>query len=230
MAEIGGTNIEIAHHLNESKPQSEAHTSRMHEIVEIVEAILLAVVAITTAWSGYQAALWDSHQSQLYGQSSKLRVQAQGLEVTSNQQRQYNASTVDQWMTSMAHGDSNLAAMFERRLLPDIRPAFASWKKTDPLHNPNAPPGPAFMPEYHNSMADEAAKLNQDASDLFERGTLARERGDDYVRVTVTLATVLLLTAISQKFRSHKVRTVLVAVAFLLLCLPLWQILTLARA
>ncbi len=229
MAEIGGASIEVAHHLNEGKAHGDGHESRLHEIVEIIEAILLAIVAVSTAWSGYQAARWDSRQSQLYGQSSKLRMQAQGLEVKSNQERQYNAATVDQWMTSMARGETDLANMFERRLLPDIRPAFAAWKTTDPLHNPNAPPGPAFMPQYHNTMGEDAAKMNEQANLLLEQGTDAREKADDYVRVTVTLATVLLLTAISQRFRSHKVRTVLIAVAFLLLCFPLWQILTLPR-
>jgi hypothetical protein len=43
------------------------------------------------------------------------------------------------------------------------------------------------------------------------------------------LATVLLLTAISQRFHSHRVRTVLIGVAFVLLCFPLWQIAMLPR-
>ena len=55
------------------------------------------------------------------------------------------------------------------------------------------------------------------------------KRGDEYVRVTVTLATVLLLTAISQRFRAHKIRLALIVLATLLLCFPLWRILTLPR-
>ncbi len=73
MFEAGGSNIEIAQHLSDHK--GSAH-SLGHEILEIAEAMLLAVVAITTAWSGYQSALWAGHQSELYGQASKLRVQA----------------------------------------------------------------------------------------------------------------------------------------------------------
>jgi hypothetical protein len=86
------------------------------------------------------------------------------------------------------------------------------------------------MPEYRNAKAEEAARINQEASELFERGTSARERADDYVRVTVTLATVLLLTAISQRFRTRNIRVALIALAALLLCFPLWRILTLPRA
>jgi hypothetical protein len=43
---------------------------------EIVEAFLLAVVAIATAWGGYQAARWDGRQAELYGRSSTIRKEA----------------------------------------------------------------------------------------------------------------------------------------------------------
>ena len=55
-------------------------------------------------------------------------------------------------------------------------PAFAAWKKTDPLHNPNAPAGPALMPEYRDSNAAEFTRLDHEATELFEQGTNARER------------------------------------------------------
>ena len=76
MSEAGGSNIEIAHHLSEHKESSQ---SLGREILEIAEAVVLAGVAVTTAWSGYQAALWTGHQAELYGQASKLRVEAEGI-------------------------------------------------------------------------------------------------------------------------------------------------------
>lgn len=230
MPETGGANIELAHHLNEGHAEDHRHGSRWHEILEVVEAIVLALVAITTAWSGYQAARWEGRQSELYEQSTKLRVEAQGLEVRSNQERLYDASTVVEWLKAEARGDHDLANLFERRMLPDLRPAFEAWKKADPIHNLNAPAGPALMPQYHDTKAEQSSKLNQEASEFFQRGTHARERADDYVRVTVILATVLLLTAISQRFRTHAIRVALIVISFLLLCIPLWRILTLPRA
>jgi hypothetical protein len=230
MPETGGVNIEVAQQLNESRGHRSPEPSHIHEILEIVEAILLALVACGTAWSGYQAARWDSLQSELYGRSSRLRVEAEAFSVRSNQERQYNASTVNEWLKAELHGETNLAELFERRLLPEFRPAFEAWKKTDPLHNPNAPAGPAGMPEYRDGNATEFTRLDHEAKELFERGTKAREMADQYVRVTVMLATVLLLTAISQRFRSHRIRLALVVLATLLLCFPLWRILTLPRA
>jgi hypothetical protein len=230
MPETGEANIEIAHYLGHGNPHGQGHSSRPHEILEIIEAIVLALVAVSTAWGGYQAARWDSQQDELYEQSTKLRVEAQGLEVRSNLERQYDASTVVEWLKAEVHGEKDLARLFERRVRPEFNAAFEAWKKTDPIHNPSAPAGPTLMQEYTNSKAEEAARLNREASEIFERGTIARERGDQYVRMTVTLATVLLLTAISQRFRTHKIRVALMALAFLLLCFPLWRIITLPRA
>jgi hypothetical protein len=191
--------------------------------------LVLAIVAIATAWSGYQAALWTGHQSELYGQASKLRVQAEGAATYANQERLYNASTVVEWLKAEAHGDKKLIDLFERRFLPEFRPAFEAWKKTDPLNNPSAPAGPQLMAEYRSSKTEEAARLNNQATEVFEEGTKGREYADRYVRATVTLATVLLLIAISQRFRTRRVRVGLLMIAMLVLLFPLYHIITLPR-
>jgi hypothetical protein len=69
-----GANIEIAHKLAESEtgPSTTFHV----ELLEIAEAFVLALIAVATAWSGYQAAKWDGHQALLYGTSARLRVEA----------------------------------------------------------------------------------------------------------------------------------------------------------
>jgi len=228
MPEAGGANIEIAHHLNEPEEHAPRHSGR--QILELIEAIILAMVAVTTAWSGYQAARWDAEQSELYGNSLRLRVEGQTLDVQSNQVKQYNAATVVEWLKAEAHGESKLSEFFERRLLPEFKPAFEAWKKTDPLHNPNAPAGPILMPEYRDAIGEQAAAKNKEATELFDEGTHAREIADNYVRVTVGLATVLFLVAMSQRFHSQRIRVMLVVISFALLTLPLWRILTLPRA
>jgi len=203
MPEAGGSNIEVAHHLSEHREQREY---RMPQIVEIAEAIVLAIVAITTAWSGYQAALWSGHQSKLHGVASKLRVEAEGAAASASYERLYNAATVAQWLQAETSGQKKLADLYERRFFPEFRPAFEAWKKTDPLNNPNAPPGPFHMSEFRSAKAEEATRLTEQSSDTFAQGDLARHRADDYVRETVMLATVLLLVAISQRFKSRTVR------------------------
>ena len=77
---------------------------------------------------------------------------------------------------------------------------------TDPFNNAQAPPGPIFMPEYHNAKHEQFLGLNKQAADVADQGTKSGETGDQYVRITVLLATVLLITAIGQRFR-FKVRS-----------------------
>ena len=71
------------------------------------------------------------------------------------------------------------------------------------------------MMEYQSSKTEEAKRLNEQA--VFERGTQARQWSDDYVRVTVILATILLLTAVGQRFKIKRVRIVLTVFSALLL-------------
>jgi hypothetical protein len=153
MPETGGMNIEVARHLSKGHKDESAEPSRLHRIVEIVEALVLALVACATAWSGYQAARWNSEQSVLYGRSGKLRVESSGLSLRSNQEAQYNAANVNEWLKAEARGDTNLANLFERRFLPEFGGSVYGCKMTAPFRSRNARAWPMVMAEYHDSWA-----------------------------------------------------------------------------
>jgi len=228
MPEAGGANIEVARHLSEHAVRSDVPAKHL-QLLEIGEAVVLAIVAVATAWSGYQAALWTGRQAELYGQAGKLRIQAEGAERYANQERLYDASTVVEWLKARAQGDKKLTDLFERRFLPEFRPAFEAWKKTDPLNNPSAPAGPELMSEYRSSKTEQASQFDKKATAVFDEGTSAREDSDLYVRATVTLATVLLLVAIGQRFKNSRARIGLAVFEGILLCFPIYHILTLPR-
>ena len=211
---------EVAHELSHHK-----HGVREGRI-EILEPILLAVVAVATAWSGYQTARWDGRQAHLYGIANKDRA-AQNREATkSGQQQIYDTTTFGFWLQETGAGHRQAAALFLRRFRPEYRVAFDAWMKTNPLHNPSAPAGPIFMPQYRNAAADKAEVYDKRASAAFEEGTKAREDGDHYLRNTVLLATVLFLTALAQRFKVHGVRVALLAVAGCLLLAALYFVVT----
>jgi type VI protein secretion system component VasF len=54
---------------------------------EILATALLAVAALATAWSGYQASLWDGIQSSNYTQASAARTNAAQKLTEANQYR-----------------------------------------------------------------------------------------------------------------------------------------------
>ena len=217
-------NVEIAHELHEHG--GSGHTRPW---VEIAEAVLLALVAIATAWSGYQSALWDGHEAKLYGEASKLRFEANAHESRAGQEQVYDAGTLNSWLQAKLTGQERTAAAFEKRFRLEYRPAFRAWLETDPLHNPSAPLGPIFMPQYRNADLAQAAALNAQASATFTRGTDSRDNGDHYLRTTVLLATVLFLIALSQRFKAHGVRTSVLALALVLLALSLGLVISYPR-
>jgi hypothetical protein len=142
------SNVHMAHRIAETETH---HGSRFHEILEICEAVILAIVAVATAYTGYQAALWDGQQSRLYGESSKLRITAEGLTTLGGQERLYDTTTFSSWLDAKFQGNQQLAAFYERRFRDEYRAAFDAWMALDPFNNTQAPPGPIFMPQYHNA-------------------------------------------------------------------------------
>jgi hypothetical protein len=203
---------EVTHELQERTATAEEHRRRT-ELVEIIEVILLATVAVTTAWSGYQAARWDGRESLLYQTSSRLRSQANIANTAGGQQRLLDTSTFNTWIQARVAGERQLADLYVRRFSSEYRVAFDAWLRTHPFTNRNAPPGPIFMPEYHNAELERAGRLEDRASAAFDHGTQARETSDEYVRQTVLFATVLFLVAIEQRFATRRVRIAATALA-----------------
>jgi hypothetical protein len=224
------SNIEFAHKVEEEGHHHQATSDRWTRRAGVAESVVLSIVAVATAWSGYQAAKWDAVSSQQYTLASLANDAAQEKSTLAGQDRLYDIVTFNDWVASRAAGNDKLAAIYQRRFRPEYGDAFEAWQKLDPFTNPSAPPGPVFMPEYHNANAEEARKLTREARSYFSKGVSTRETGDSYVKVTVFLATVLFLTALSQRFEILGSRVAVISVAFLLLVISAYWIVTLPRA
>jgi hypothetical protein len=225
-----GMNVEVAHKLSEVGEGGESDERRhWTEFAEILEVIVLALVAIATAWSGYQAARWDGRQAYLYGTASRMRIEADAALTLGGQQKLLDITTFNTWIEVQRSGDEKLAALYVRRFSPEFKVAFDAWVATDPANNPDAPPGPSFMPEYVNPGTEKGQALNTEASATFDEGTEARETADRYVRQTVLLATVLFLVAIAQRFKYRAVRMTAAGIAAAVLIVAVSGIVTLPR-
>ena len=94
----------LSHH--HGKTAGEKHAER----IEIIEAILLAIVAVATAWSGYQTARWDGRQAHLYALSAKERAAENRAATLSGQQRLYDTTTFGFWLQEKVQGHNEEAA------------------------------------------------------------------------------------------------------------------------
>ena len=224
-----GANVEIAHSLAEGHDHATRAHAGWRRALEIIEVFVLAVVAIATAWSGFQAAKWDGEQSLHYGEATRIRFEAEAASTAAGQELTLDVGLFTAWLEAHAVGDTELERIFERRMTPDYRVAFDAWIALDPLTNPNAPPGPAMMPQYENRLAEKADRLNDEASATFDEGTEARKTADKYVRNTVLLAMVLFLVALAQRFDDRLRRTAVNGIALVVLVLALISVANLER-
>jgi hypothetical protein len=221
----GNINAEVVERLRE---QAEHETTkrpskRRIETIEILEAVLLSVVALVTALSGYQAARWDGESAKAYATSSQLRAESNDAQLTSNQQLAYNSGTLTAWIQSITSGDKAAAEVLSQRFTTEYQVAFDAWLQLHPLTNHEAPAGPRYMPEFKDSLAEKAAKLGGRATATFNDGVLCRSRAEHYVRITVVLAAVLILIALGMRFKIRGVRYAVNVVAglFLVYCVVL---------
>jgi len=177
-----------------------------------------------TAWSGYQAASWNTISAKSYALVSETAVMAEEKATLAGQQHLYDIITFDSWISAKLGHDEELAGIFERRFRPEYLVAFKAWMALDPMDNPSVPAGPAAMPQYRSALSEESQRLTRLTHQYFEEGVTGAETADRYVRVTVLLATVLLLTALGQRFRIRGPRVLVVTVAFVILILCAWWI------
>jgi hypothetical protein len=182
---------------------------------------------VLAAWSGYSSAKWGTDSRLEVAQASTLRTEASTYQLKALEQRNFDSSTFTVWYVAYVAGNTQAMAIAERRFTPNFHRAFDAWMATNPATNPNAPPGPTYMPEYKQPDADHAAALNSQADVRYTQGAVAGTHSDEYVRVTVYLATVLFLLAISGHFRVRGVRIGLVAVSVVALGFAVSQLLVL---
>jgi hypothetical protein len=225
-AEVGK---EIAEHREEASAHHQEGPAHHHvqrdRWISIFEAVLLSLVALMAAWSGYSAAKWGTASSIFLANASSAQTEgdlkaSEALQIRTLDSVSFNAAE-----TAYAAHNAKLFRLTVRRLRPGYRPAFDAWLATHPLKNPHAPPDPSFMPQYRIPQEAQARVLSAQSDSDFSKGQSAAGTADKYVRLTVFLAAVLFLVGISSHFPVRSARYGLIAIAASLLILSVVQLL-----
>jgi Tfp pilus assembly protein PilE len=61
---------------NAAREKDSRRKRRWETLVEVVEVLVLAILAVATSYRGYVAARWDGRQALLYGHASTDRFRA----------------------------------------------------------------------------------------------------------------------------------------------------------
>jgi hypothetical protein len=190
---------------------------RRDRLLSIAEAVLLSIVALLAAWSGYAAAKWSTESRLHLAESSTARNKASRAHLEAMELRNFDSSTFNAWFAAYTAGNEQAMAVARRRFRPEFRVAFDAWRATNPESNPNGPRGPTYMPQYRQPGLARATALDEQADEAFEAGSEAGTTADDYVRTTVVLAVVLFLVGISTHFPLRAARYGLIALGAALL-------------
>jgi hypothetical protein len=195
--------------VNDTAPPSTgiARPKRVDRL-EVVATALLAVAAVATAWSSYQAMRWNGEQARAASRTTALRIEAARADGLADSQTEVDVATFIQWVDATAREDEVLQEFYEDRFRPEFAEAFEAWEATEPLTTPGAPLSPFAMDEYQTSAAAETARLDQQSA--AESLVVSRniQRASNYVLTVVLMSVSLFFAGISTKLQTRTLRTI----------------------
>jgi hypothetical protein len=204
----------LKEHVELLEEEREKHRNRT---ISIIEASMLAIVAVLAAYSGWAAAKWATESSLSLARASADRAEANAANLDALNTLNFDVTAFNAWFTAYVAGDQAAMAIAAKRFTPNFQNAFQAWLATNPATNPNAPPGPTYMPQYQQPAKAQAAALNAKATAEYTAGEHAGSTSDNYVRTTVYLATVLFLAGLGGHFGYRAIRYGLAGVGTIIL-------------
>jgi TRAP-type C4-dicarboxylate transport system permease small subunit len=187
-----------------------AAPSKGRDRLELIATIVLAIAALGTAWSGYQASRWNGQQAEAASSANAARIAAARAAGEADADSQIDIATFVQWVDARASGRAALARFYEQRFRPEFKPAFEAWIATRPLRNPSAPATPFAMPEYQPAARAQADELGAQADGHSEDMKRDVQRATNYVLAVVLFSVSLFFAGISTKLTTPRLRAVMV--------------------
>ena len=185
-----------------------------HDWVELAAMLLLALAAVATAWSSYQANRWNGEQVKAGARTNAIRIEAARAADLANAQTEVDVATFMQWVDAHARDETELTDFYIRRFRKEFKPAFNAWLATDPLENARAPLTPFAMPEYQLAATEDAERLDAEAE--VSAATVRRniQRSSNYVLGVVLFAVALFFAGMSAKLGSPAARKTLLVLGW----------------
>jgi hypothetical protein len=198
---------------------------------ELFEAILLALAAILTAWSGFQATKWSGVQANDYSRAGAARTESVRQSTRAGQLAVVDVDSFTAWVAAVAAAEragreSGLGedgsytpvagtegAFLYERFRPEFAAAVEAWLATGGIYDESAPRTPFVMAEYRIAESDRALELEAEAERRSASAREANQRADNYVLMTILFALSLVLIGIGSKMDTFRARALLDGVA-----------------
>src|SRR3954463_9346170 len=114
---------EVGKEIGEHAKHADPHDER-DWLISIAEAVLLSVVGLLAAGSGYAAAKWSTESRVELATASSLRIEASRADSDAGELRDFDSSTFESWFAAYIAGDKTAMRVAERRFRPEFKVAF----------------------------------------------------------------------------------------------------------
>lgn len=188
---------------------------QVDRIVEVAAAILLAAATVASAWCAYQAERWSGVQVFRLNESDIADRRAVELSLRASQARMVDAIMFMRFMTAMVRDDKHLQQFYLASFRPEMRKAVDVWLASRQTNNPVASPHPLALPEYRLSVDEQAQEAMRTMMQLNMAATEAKHASDQYVLLTVLLASVLFFGGIATHFVASQIKIAVFALGML---------------
>ena len=80
--------------------------------VEVIATVILALAAVATAWSGYEANRWHGEQAIAFSHANAARLESTRASDLANAQTEIDVAVFTQWVDAYARRESRLADFY----------------------------------------------------------------------------------------------------------------------
>ncbi|MGE3600830.1 MAG: hypothetical protein AB7N70_35370, partial [Dehalococcoidia bacterium] len=183
--------------------------------LEVFAIIVLSLGTIGSAWGVYQSSSWNSKQSDLFNAANVARIESSKETTMATATIVYDVTLVAQSAAAVATGQTDLQQFYREKLFrPEFLPVVDRWL-AEAGGDPTAVRNLVENEEYINDLLSKPRELEDEAQRLSVEAERASRIGDDYILVTVILATALFFAGTASSLSSIPLRIALLSIATL---------------
>src|SRR5919106_1401745 len=106
--------------------------------IELLSVLLIALTAVLTAWSAFEASKWGGVMSIRFAEAGAARTESVRAANQATQQTAIDVGLFTDYADAVARNDERLAAFLSDRFPDRLAVATDPWEATQPLVTPDA--------------------------------------------------------------------------------------------
>ena len=204
------------------RSRNEPRLGRLLSNIELLTAILLGVVSVTTAYASFQASLYDGETAKQFSAGQSAQTEAESLYLEANQQYIRDVQLWDR-MTELQIEIDNIPEQAAASQLKYDTLLFTSvsenlnaailWSADQNAADPAAFVSPFDSEQYQNALYGAWATEDDKSEAAFKAGDRADKHGDALTLTTVLMAISLFLLGVAAVARQLRVQLILIGAA-----------------